>query len=187
MQSTESQTVPTQDTRGNTKQDANRPQRQQRAPDATLLTYSGKVCAMYADHLGRPLLAVIPTQKVSFITDLYPIDMAFLFNEVRMFCEHYRIRNYTIRVHRRDWEFSQHCHLQVTMPRVAYDIVLREIGIARPASSDRGPRNQSLAPTSAPPPPAPSPTSATPPPAPSPTVAPSSETPTPKAPEEDSV
>ena len=149
-----------------------RPNRQQRAPDAALLIYSGKLCTMYADHCGRPLIVVMPQQKAAFITDLYPLDMAFLFNEVRMFCEHYRVRNYTIRIHRRDWEFSQHCHLQVTMPRVAYDIILREIGVARPSSSQRPAQPRQPRPPQQPPqllqPPLPQPDDRVPPPVPLP-------------------
>jgi diadenosine tetraphosphate (Ap4A) HIT family hydrolase len=92
------------------------------------MIYNGKLCSMFSDHTNKSLVVVIPKQNCANITDMYPVDIAYLFNEVKMFCEHYRIRNYTIRVHRRDWEYSPHTHLQITMPKAAYESLAKAIG-----------------------------------------------------------
>lgn len=106
-----------------------KPQRIQKAPPQTHLVYNGKLCTMYiAIAEGKGMLVVLPRQQVSYITDMYPVDMAHLFNECRLFNEHYKVRNYTIRVHRRDWEYSPHCHLQITMPRGAFESLTNAIG-----------------------------------------------------------
>lgn len=109
-----------------------RPQRTQKAPPTSHLIYNGKLCTMFLDHTGRNLLVVLPKQAVSQITDLYPVDLSHLLNECRLFCDHYRIRSFTTRIHRRDWEYSPHAHIQITMPKVAYDSLVRAIGFTQP-------------------------------------------------------
>ena len=105
-----------------------RPQRTQKCPPESNMIYNGKLCTMYSDHTNKSLIVVLPKQNCANITDMYPVDIAYLFNEVKLFCEHYRIRNYTVRVHRRDWNYSLHMHLQVTMPRIAYECLSKAIG-----------------------------------------------------------
>lgn len=119
-------------TQHRTREQKARPQRgleEQRAPPQENLIYDGKLCTMYADYTGRALIAVIPRQNYCNITDMYPVDISYLFNECRLFCEHYRIRNYTTRVHQKDWAYSPHMHLQISMSPQAYSIMTTAIGI----------------------------------------------------------
>lgn len=128
--------------------------RVQRSAPAENLIYDGKLSQIFTDYTGKQMLVVIPRQNCQHITDMYPVDMAFLFNEVQRFLEQMRVRAYTMRIHRRDWNYSFHCHLQVTMPRAAYTSLVRTLGIDARSSPCFAPP----APTAPPAPPAPSPT-----------------------------
>lgn len=105
------------------------PQREQKAPLDSHILYCGKLIVFYADHLGKNQVVGIPRQKVMHLTEMYPLDLHFMFQEVRTLMETHRVRRYTTRIFDKDWAYSPHLHLQITLPRFLLENMARTVGI----------------------------------------------------------
>ena len=92
------------------------------------MIYDGRLCRIFIDT-GRNMLVALPKQNVTHLSDLYPIDLSHLLVECRLLAEHYRLRSYTLRLHRRDWNYSAHAHVQITMPRAAFASLQLALGV----------------------------------------------------------
>lgn len=135
---TEQTNVPDEPTPTAPPTQASRGHRTQQACDESLCIYNGKLLRLFADHTGRGIIVGIPLRAMQSITDMYPMDVSYFFNEIQMFFEHYRIKNYTIRLHKRDWNYSASFHVQITMADKAYAELANKIGFPNKKKPNRG-------------------------------------------------
>lgn len=107
----------------------NKKEKVQRSVNPSNLLYNGKLICLYADNGSKSQIIGIPRQKVNNITELYPLDMHYIFQEVRSMMDAHRVRSYTTRIHQKDWDYSPHLHLQISLPRFLYENILKAIGL----------------------------------------------------------
>jgi hypothetical protein len=101
-------------------QGGNRPQREQKYAPNTHLYYAGRLCSFYLNWNGKTQLVVVPHQKVYKLTEFYPLDLGYLFQEIYNIMEQKRVQNFTIHVFKRDWEVAPHLFLKIGMAQEMY-------------------------------------------------------------------
>ena len=102
-------------------QGGNRPPREQKYAPNTHLYYSGRLASFYLNWHGKTQLVVVPHQKVYKLTEFYPLDLGYLFQEVYNIMEQKRVQNFTIHVFKRDWEIAPHLFLKIGMAQEMYN------------------------------------------------------------------
>ena len=101
----------------------------QRSVNAANLLFNGKLICLYADTGNKSQIIGIPRQKCNNITEFYPLDLHYMFQEIRSMMDGHRVRSYTTRIHQKDWDYSPHIHFQISLPRFLYDNILQAIGL----------------------------------------------------------
>jgi hypothetical protein len=105
----------------NEQTEGGRPQREQKFPPSTHLYHQGRLCTFYVSWQGRTNLIVVPHQRVYKMTEFYPLDLSYIFQEIQTVVEQKNVRNYTTHIYKRDWEVSPHLFFKVGMPQQAYE------------------------------------------------------------------
>lgn len=100
---------------------ANRPPREQKYAPSTHLYYQGRLATFYLNWQGKTQLIVVPHQKVFKLTELYPLDLGYLFQEIYGIMEQKRINNFTLHVFKRDWEVAPHLFIKIGMGQDLYN------------------------------------------------------------------
>lgn len=98
-----------------------RPQKEQKFPPSTHLYYQGRLSNFYVSWQGRTNLIVVPHQRVYKMTEFYPLDLSYIFQEIQTVVEQKNVRNYTTHIYKRDWEVSPHLFFKIGMPQQAYE------------------------------------------------------------------
>lgn len=121
-----------------------RTKKEQKFPPTTHLYYQGRLSNFYLSWQGRTNLIVVPHQRVYKLTEIYPLDLSYMFQEIYTVVEQKSIRNFTMHVFKRDWEVSPHLFFKVGMSQQAYESFTRgpisaqgiaQMNLAAPASS----------------------------------------------------
>tara|TARA_B100001173_G_scaffold298265_1_gene295682 strand:- start:145 stop:486 length:342 start_codon:yes stop_codon:yes gene_type:complete len=55
------------------------------------------------------------------MTEFYPLDLSYIFQEIQTVVEQKNVRNYTTHIYKRDWEVSPHLFFKIGMPQMAYE------------------------------------------------------------------
>lgn len=103
------------------RQPASRPQREQKYAPGTHLYYQGRLASFYLNWQGKTQLVVIPHQKVFKMTEFYPLDLGYLFQEIYSVMEQKRVQNFTLHVFKRDWEVAPHLFIKIGMAQDLYN------------------------------------------------------------------
>lgn len=93
---------------------------QQLFPPASHLYYSGRLCNIFLNWMGEFGLVVIPHQRVFKMTQFYPIDLAYMFNEIHDVVEERGVRSFTMHIYKHNWSISPHLHMKLGIPRRAH-------------------------------------------------------------------
>ena len=133
----------------------NRGQREQKFPPSTHLYHQGRLVNVYLSWGVRPNLIAVPHQRVYKMTEFYPLDLAYLFQEMQGVVESKNVRNYTFHIYKRDWDVSPHLFFKIGMPQKAYEHFVSggSTGTAPQPPPPSLPRNLPLPPPPPPPPP----------------------------------
>lgn len=99
----------------------NRPPREQKYAPSTHLYYQGRLVSFYLNWQGKTQLIVVPHQKVYRLTEFYPLDLGYLFQEIYGVMEQKRVNNFTMHVFKRDWEVAPHLFLKIGMAQDLYN------------------------------------------------------------------
>lgn len=92
----------------------------QRHPPTTHIYHQGRSATFFLNWMGKTQLIVVPHQRVFKLTEFYPMDLAFLFQEVYMVLEKKRIYNFSLQVIKRDWNVAPHLFLKVQLSQTMY-------------------------------------------------------------------
>lgn len=98
-----------------------RPQKEQKFPPPSHLYFQGRLCNFYVSWQGRANLIVVPHQRVFKMTEFYPLDLSYMFQEMQTVVEQKNVRNFTTHIYKRDWEVSPHLFFKIGMPPQAYE------------------------------------------------------------------
>lgn len=104
-----------------TGQQGTRPPREQKYAPSTHLYYQGRLANIYLNWQGKTQLVVIPHQKCYKLTEFYPLDLGYLFQEIYSIMEQKRIMNFTLHVFKRDWDIAPHLFLKISMAQQVYN------------------------------------------------------------------
>lgn len=97
-----------------------RPHRDQKFAPSSHLYYQGRLCNFYLNWQGKTQLIVIPHQKVFKLTEFYPLDLGYLFQEIYTIMEQKRVQNFTLHIFKRDWDVAPHLFIKIGMPQDQY-------------------------------------------------------------------
>jgi len=97
-----------------------KPNREQKFAPSSHLYLQGRLSNIYLNWENRTSLVVIPHQRVFKLTELYPLDLGYLFQEIYSVMEQKRVQNFTISVFKRDWNVAPHLFLRVSMHQDLY-------------------------------------------------------------------
>ena len=117
----------TQENNGETKQKI---VRTQKYVVPTNIIYNGKIIDLFACHLGKSQIIGIPRQRCVNVTEMYPLDLHFMFQEIRTVMDAHRVKSYTVRFHLRDWDYSPHVHVQISLPKFLLENITKALGIS---------------------------------------------------------
>ena len=98
-----------------------RPPREQKYAPNTHMYYQGRLATFYLNWQGKTQLVVVPHQKLYKLTEFYPLDLGYLFQEVYSVMEQKRVNNFTLHVFKRDWEVAPHLFIKIGMPQDLYN------------------------------------------------------------------
>lgn len=117
-----SPTAPVSSTRSNPSNQpgGGRPPREQKFAPSSHLYYQGRLASFYLNWQGKTQLVVVPHQKCFKLTEFYPLDLGYLFQEVYGLMEQKRVQNFTIHVFKRDWDVAPHLFLKIGMAQDLY-------------------------------------------------------------------
>lgn len=94
--------------------------REQKYAPSTHLYYQGRLASFYLNWHGKTQLVVVPHQKCFKLTEFYPLDLGYLFQEIYSIMEQKRVQNFTIHVFKRDWEIAPHLFIKIGMSQEMY-------------------------------------------------------------------
>lgn len=100
---------------------AGRPPREQKYAPATHMYYQGRLATFYLNWQGKTQLVVVPHQKLYKLTEFYPLDLGYLFQEIYGVMEQKRVNNFTLHVFKRDWEVAPHLFIKIGMAQDLYN------------------------------------------------------------------
>ncbi len=103
------------------KQGGGRPKKEQKYAPSSHLYYQGRLANFYLNWQGKTQIVVIPHQKCYKLTEMYPLDLGYLFQELYSLMEQKRVNNFTIHVFKRDWDVAPHLFLKVGMGQEMYN------------------------------------------------------------------
>lgn len=89
-------------------------------PPASHLYYSGRLCNIFLNWMGEFGLIVIPHQRVFKMTQFYPVDLSYMFQEIHDVVEERGVRSFTVHIYKHNWSISPHLHMKVGIPRRTY-------------------------------------------------------------------
>jgi hypothetical protein len=115
------QANPSRPPRNTNQGQGNRPQREQKYAPNTHLYYQGRLASFYLNWQGKTQLIVVPHQKLYKLTEFYPLDLGYLFQEIYSVMEQKRVNNFTLHVFKRDWEIAPHLFLKIGMAQELYN------------------------------------------------------------------
>ena len=98
-----------------------RPPREQKYAPATHMYYQGRLATFYLNWQGKTQLIVVPHQKLYKLTEFYPLDLGYLFQEIYGVMEQKRVNNFTLHVFKRDWEVAPHLFIKIGMAQDLYN------------------------------------------------------------------
>ena len=101
-----------------------KPSREQKFAPSSHLYMQGRLCNVYLNWDGRTNLIVIPHQRVFKLTEFYPLDLGYLFQEIYGIMEQKRVQNFTLNVFKRDWNVAPHLFIRVGMHQEMYNLFL---------------------------------------------------------------
>eukprot|EP00966_Prymnesium_polylepis_P334930 7390279-Prymnesium_polylepis.3 len=99
----------------------NRPPREQKYAPHTHMYYQGRLANFYLNWQGKTQLIVVPHQKLYKLTEFYPLDLGYLFQEIYSVMEQKRVMNFTLHVFKRDWEVAPHLFIKIGMAQDLYN------------------------------------------------------------------
>lgn len=105
----------------NNNQGGGRPHREQKYAPNTHMYYQGRLASFYLNWQGKTQLIVIPHQKLYKLTEFYPLDLGYLFQEIYSVMEQKRVNNFTLHVFKRDWEVAPHLFIKIGMAQDLYN------------------------------------------------------------------
>jgi len=121
----------------------NQPAREQKYAPNNHLYYQGRLSNFYLNWQGKTQLIVVPHQKVYKLTEFYPLDLGYLFQEIYSVMEQKRVNNFTLHVFKRDWEVAPHLFIKIGMAQDLYNQFVSvphiSAGFVPPASSPSPP------------------------------------------------
>lgn len=106
--------------RSNTNGQGTRPSREQKYAPNSHLYYQGRLASFYLNWQGKAQLIVVPHQKLYKLTEFYPLDLGYLFQEIYSVMEQKRVNNFTLHVFKRDWEIAPHLFIKIGMAQDLY-------------------------------------------------------------------
>jgi hypothetical protein len=83
--------------------------------------YQGRLATFYLNWQGKTQLIVIPHQKLYKLTEFYPLDLGYLFQEIYSVMEQKRVNNFTLHVFKRDWDVAPHLFIKIGMAQDLYN------------------------------------------------------------------
>lgn len=95
--------------------------REQKYAPTTHLYYQGRLASFYLNWQGKTQLVVVPHQKVYKLTEFYPLDLGYMFQEIYAVMEQKRVQNFTLHVFKRDWEVAPHLFIKIGMAQELYN------------------------------------------------------------------
>ena len=98
-----------------------RPPREQKYAPSTHLYYQGRLANFYINWQGKTQLIIIPHQKCYKLTEFYPLDLGYLFQEIYSVMEQKRVMNFTLHVFKRDWDVAPHLFIKIGMAQDLYN------------------------------------------------------------------
>ena len=102
-------------------QGGTRPPREQKYAPNNHLYYQGRLVNIYLNWQGKTQLIVIPHQKLYKLTEFYPLDLGYLFQEIYSVMEQKRVQNFSLHVFKRDWDIAPHLFLKIGMAQELYN------------------------------------------------------------------
>lgn len=100
---------------------AGRPPREQKYAPNTHMYYQGRLATFYLNWQGKTQLVVVPHQKLYKLTEFYPLDLGYLFQEIYSVMEQKRVNNFTLHVFKRDWDVAPHLFIKIGMAQDLYN------------------------------------------------------------------
>lgn len=98
----------------------NKTRREQKFPPNTHLYMQGRLVNIYLNWHGRTNLIVIPHQRAFKLTNFYPIDLGYIFQEIYAVMEQKRVNNFSLHIFKRDWEVAPHLFVKIGMSQDQY-------------------------------------------------------------------
>lgn len=105
----------------NNNQGGGRSPREQKFAPNTHMYYQGRLSTFYLNWQGKTQLIVVPHQKLYKLTEFYPLDLGYLFQEIYSVMEQKRVNNFTLHVFKRDWEVAPHLFIKIGMAQDLYN------------------------------------------------------------------
>ena len=105
----------------NNKQGGGHPPREQKYAPNTHMYYQGRLATFYLNWQGKTQLIVVPHQKLYKLTEFYPLDLGYLFQEIYSVMEQKRVNNFSLHVFKRDWEVAPHLFIKIGMAQDLYN------------------------------------------------------------------
>ena len=102
------------------KQGKARIERQQKFPPSSHIYYQGRLATFYLNWQGKSQIVVVPAQRVFRITEIYPLDLHFLFQEIYGLMYQRRVSTFSMHIFKRDWEVAPHLFIKLSMSAESY-------------------------------------------------------------------
>jgi hypothetical protein len=99
----------------------NRTPREQKYAPATHLYHQGRLISFYLNWQGKTQLIGIPHIKCFKVTELYPLDLGYMFQEMYSIMEQKRVQNFSIHIFKRDWDVAPHLFFKIGMAQELYN------------------------------------------------------------------
>ena len=116
------QNTPSRPPRNNNNQGSGgRPPREQKYAPNSHMYYQGRLATFYLNWQAKTQLVVVPHQKLYKLTEFYPLDLGYLFQEIYSVMEQKRVNNFTLHVFKRDWEVAPHLFIKIGMAQDLYN------------------------------------------------------------------
>lgn len=93
---------------------------EQKFPPQTHLYQVLRMSTVYLNWSGKTQLVVVPHQRAFKLTEMYAVDLQYLFQEIYHLMEQKRVHTFSLHVFKRDWNVAPHLFLKVGMPQAAY-------------------------------------------------------------------
>jgi len=119
--------------------DTSRTKREQKYAPSTHLYYQGRLANFYLNWQGRTNLIVVPHQRVFKLTEFYPLDLGYLYQELYAMMEQKRVRNFTIHTFKHDWDIAPHLFFKIGMGQEQYEQFVKVPYVSAGSAPPRAP------------------------------------------------